>query len=131
MERGAERGLSEASRPPHLLRKRTAKRSLRDLLVRIAGTPQDGARASSFLQGVFGSRTSNSLAELELLFHPGSGEFSRSVDCKVLVAANPLVVPQSLRDSADIVVPFTHRAKEVLAGELHLPVVPDAVRSAA
>jgi len=80
------------------------RRSISDLQVTIAGAPNDGPAAAQFIRQLFGEPKHQD-AEVELLFHPGSGSFSRSVDCRVLVAENPLLVPERLKSAADIVVP--------------------------
>ncbi len=109
------------------------KRQLSDLRVQIAGKPEHADRAALFMKQVFGTTKVATEAEVELLFHPGRGEFSPSAECKVLVAANPLVAPESLQAKADIVLPeFAPRARELLAKALHIPSVSsDAARSAA
>ena len=80
------------------------KRSISDLHVTLAGAPDDGPAAAHFIRQLFGE-LERGTKEVELLFHPGSGGFSRSSDCRVLVAENPLLVPEQLKATADIVAP--------------------------
>jgi hypothetical protein len=56
-----------------------------------------------------------------LLFYPGSGGFSRSIDCRVLIAENPLLVPPRLRAAADIIVPRQpNQAAKILMQRLYV-----------
>lgn len=75
------------------------KRSISDLHVTLAGAPDDGPAAARFIRHLFGELKQGK-REVELLFHPGSGDFSRSHDCRVLVAENPLLVPEQLKAAA-------------------------------
>jgi GT2 family glycosyltransferase len=81
------------------------KRSISDLQIAVAGAPDDGPAAARFVRQLFGEPTRGT-GEVELLFHPGSGGFSGSHDCRVLVARNPLLVPVQLKAAADIVAPL-------------------------
>jgi glycosyltransferase involved in cell wall biosynthesis len=95
------------------------KRTIGDLRFRLAGLPDDGRQAAQFIRQVFGDPKPGP-AEIELLFLPGDGSFSKSVDCRVLVAENPLMVPERLKSVADIVVPLhAHRAAKLLAHQLY------------
>lgn len=96
------------------------KRRLGDLQVTLAGVPDDGPAAAQFIRQIFGSPKPGP-AELELQFYPGSGGFSRSIDCRVLIAENPLLVPPSLKAAADIVVPLhASQAAKILIQRLHV-----------
>lgn len=80
------------------------KRNINDLHITVAGAPYDGPAAVRFVRQLFGE-PKRGTCEVELLFHPGSGGFSRSSDCRVLVAENPVLVPEDLKTAADIVAP--------------------------
>lgn len=95
------------------------KRSIGDLQVTIAGAPDDGPAAAQFIRQLFGE-LKRGTSEVELLFHPGSGGFSSSVDCRVLVAENPLLVPERLKATADILVPLhPNKAAKTLLQRLY------------
>jgi len=93
------------------------KRTVRDLRVRLAGVPSDGRLARQLMLLVFGRNVqSHDVAEMELLFHPGQGRFSKTIDCRVLVAADPAAVPAALRQEADVILPADiDRAPKLLA----------------
>jgi hypothetical protein len=94
------------------------KRSVGELQVTVAGAPDDGPAAAQFIRQLFGEPKHQG-AEVELLFYPGSGSFSRSVDCRVLVAENPLIVPERLKAAADIIVPqHANKAAKLLMQRL-------------
>ena len=81
-------------------------------------SPDDGPAAVQFIRQLFGE-TNPATAEVELLFHPGSGSFSRSTDCRVLVADNPLLVPERLKATADVIVPnHANKAAAMLMRQL-------------
>lgn len=108
------------------------KRNLSDLRVRVVGRPDDGRAAAGFIRQIFGDPRPGT-PEVELLFHPGSGSFTRSADCRILVAENPLTVPERLKATADIVVPLhTNKAFGILRQQLHVSESPSSrVRRAA
>lgn len=96
------------------------KRRLSDLRVRLAGTPDDRPAAARLIRQLFDGHK-REVGEVELLFHPGRGGFSRSADCRVLVAENSRLVPEQLKATADIVLPLhPDEAAETLRQWLHL-----------
>lgn len=96
------------------------KRGIGDLQVTLAGAPDDGHAAAQFIRQLFGE-VKRGASEMELLFYPGNGSFSRTVDCRVLVAENPLVVPEQIKAAADIVVPMhANKAAKTLLQRLYV-----------
>jgi GT2 family glycosyltransferase len=94
------------------------KRSIGDLQVTLAGAPDDGPAAAQFIRQLFAERRQRT-AEIELLFLPGSGQFSQTAQCRVLVADNPLLAPPAVRAAADIVVPQqANKAAKILMQRL-------------
>lgn len=96
------------------------KRSIGDLQVTLTGAPDDGPAAAQFIRQLFGDLRRGT-SEVELLFYPGGGSFSQSADCRVLVAENPLMVPERLRSAADVIVPLhPNKAAKTLLQRLYI-----------
>jgi GT2 family glycosyltransferase len=82
-----------------------AKRQLADLRVKVVGIPHDGRLVRRFSLEVFGRvPQQDRSAEIELLFHPGQGTFSKSGACRVLVASDVRATSPALRNDADLIV---------------------------